>query len=44
MGGEWLSNGRTEANAIVYPNGTVFETQRLVTLWEKNIQNYTKKN
>jgi hypothetical protein len=30
MTGEWLSsNDRTEANAIVYPNGTVFETQRV---------------
>jgi hypothetical protein len=30
MAGEWInSNDRTEANAIVYPNGTVFETQRV---------------
>ena len=30
MNGEWLSQDRTDANAIVYPNGTVFETQRFV--------------
>ena len=30
MSGEWITNDKTDANAIVYPNGTVFETQRYV--------------